>query len=73
MTMRRRLERVETAYWRQMVAQAAPPGITFDAILDQCIRFLTMPPETQRAEFPHYTEDERTEMQTWLPAIRRAR
>jgi hypothetical protein len=73
MTSRQRLDALEAAHWRRMVPQVAPPGITVDAILDQCIHFLTMDPDAQRREYPNYTEAERRKMATWLPAIRRAR
>jgi hypothetical protein len=73
MTLRTRMETLEAVHWRRMVAQAAPPGITVDAILDQCIHFLTMDPDAQRREYPTFTEAERREMSTWLPAIRWAR
>jgi hypothetical protein len=73
MTSRQRLDALEAAHWRWMVAQAAPPNIRVDAILEQCIRFLEMPVEQQRREYPDFTDDERREMYTWLPAIRRAR
>jgi hypothetical protein len=73
MTSRQRLDALEAAHWRQMIAEMVPPGITLDAVLEACIHFLTMPPDEQRREYPDYTEDERREMSTWLPAIRRAR
>jgi hypothetical protein len=73
MTRRRRLDALEAAHWRRMVAQAAPPGITVDAILDECIRFLEIPVEQQWREYPNFTEDQRREMSPLLPAIRRAR
>ena len=73
MTNRRRLETLEAAHWRRSIAQMVPPGITVDAVLDQCIHFLTMDPDAQRREYPDFTEDQRREMATWLPAIRRAR
>jgi hypothetical protein len=73
MTSRQRLDALEAAHWRRMVAQAAPSDITVDAILEQCIHFLEMPVEQQRREYPDFTDDERRKMYTWLPAIRRAR
>jgi hypothetical protein len=73
MTRRQRLDALEARHWRRMAAQAAPPDLTVDAILEQCIRFLEMPVEQQRREYPDFTADERHEMATWLPAIRRAR
>jgi hypothetical protein len=71
--MCRRLDVLEAAHWRRMVAGMVPPAITVDAVLDECIHFLTMPNEQQRREYPDFTDDERREMSTWLPAIRRAR
>ena len=73
MTSRQRLNALEARHWRRMVAQVAPPGLTVDAILDACIRFLEMPVEQQWREYPNFTEGQRREMATWLPAIRRAR
>jgi len=74
MSGRRRLEALEVAYWRRAAeAAAAPAGFTGEAVLEQCIRFLTLPPDQQRAECPQFTEAERAEMCTWLPALRRAR
>jgi hypothetical protein len=73
MTLRTRMETLEAAHWRRAVAQVAPPDITIDAILDECIRFLEMPDEQQWREYPNFTEDQRREMASWLPAIRRAR
>jgi hypothetical protein len=73
MTLRTRMKTLEAAHWRRMVAQVAPPHLTVDAILDEAIRFLEMPVEQQRREYPDFTDDERREMSTWLPAIRWAR
>jgi hypothetical protein len=73
MTSRQRLDALEARHWRRTVAQVAPPGMSVDTILDECIRFLTMDPDAQRREYPNYSEAERREMSTWLPAIRRAR
>jgi hypothetical protein len=73
MGLQRRVEALEAARWRRAATDAAPPGFTADDVLDQCIRFLEMPLEQQRCDYPHYTDDERREMSTWLPAIRRAR
>jgi hypothetical protein len=73
MTLRTRMETLEAAHWRRMVAQVAPPRLTVDAILDEAIGFLEMPVEQQRREYPDFTADERREMSAWLPAIRRVR
>ena len=73
MGLQRRIEALEVAQWRRMVTAAAPPGFTGDEVLDEVIRFLEMPMEQQRHDYPNYTEDERREMRTWLPMIRRAR
>jgi hypothetical protein len=73
MTSRQRLDALEARHWRRMVARAAPPNITVDAILEQCIHFLEMPVEQQRREYPDFSDDERCEMSTWLSVIQRAR
>ena len=73
MSTRQRIDALEVTHWRRAVAAMAPPGLTVDAILEECIRFLEMPPDQQRREYPNFTEAERREMSTWLPAIRRAR
>jgi hypothetical protein len=73
MTSRQRLDALEAWHWRRAAAEVAPPNLTVDAILDECIRFLTMDSDAQRREYPDFTEDQRREMATWLPAIRRAR
>ena len=76
MNTRRRIDALEVAHWRREVArmlEAMHAPHTVDAVLDQCIRFLEMPPDQQRREYPNFTEAEHREMSTWLPAIRRAR
>jgi hypothetical protein len=73
MSTRRRIGALEVAHRRRAAVAMAQPGLTVDAILDQGIRFLTMPPARQREDYPHYTNAEPAERQSWLPAIRRAR
>jgi hypothetical protein len=58
-----------TAAWTLVTTLNCATCDTVDAILEQCIRFLTMPPDQQRAEFPNDTEAERREMNTWLPGL----
>jgi hypothetical protein len=38
---RQRLDALEAWHWRQVVAEVAPQNLAVDAILDECIRFLT--------------------------------
>jgi hypothetical protein len=76
MSLERRLQRIEGQCWRDETARilaAMQAPFSVDPVLDEAIRFLTMPPDQQRHEYPNFTEAERREMSTWLPAIRRAR
>jgi hypothetical protein len=69
-----RLQRLEIARWRQSVAQVVV-GTPFsvDDVLDESLRFLEMPLDQRVRAYPRFTEAEHREMQTWLPALRRAR
>jgi hypothetical protein len=69
-----RLERLEARSHRRMAAEAgAARGFTADQILDEAIRWLSLPPEEQAAVCPHFTPEEMCIMRSWLPGIRRAR
>jgi hypothetical protein len=64
---------LEVAHHRRLFEQYTPPGWTTDAFMAAAIRWLEMPLDQQRADMPNYTESERREMNSWLPALRRAR
>jgi hypothetical protein len=69
-----RLQRLEVAQWRRSAALAGEPhGYSADVILEESIRFLEIPLDQRLQAYPHFTEAEHREMQTWLPTIRRAR
>ena len=76
MTIKRRIEALEVAHHRRHIQQAlqrAGPHITFEQLLDHAIAWLEKPRAQQRTDMPNYTEAERREMNSWLPALRRAR
>jgi hypothetical protein len=74
MTRQRRLELLEVRWHRRMATEAgALYGFSADQILEETIRWLSLPPDEQRASLPHYTPEELALMRSWLPAIRRAR
>jgi hypothetical protein len=52
MGLQRHVEALEAARWRRAATDAAPPGFTADDVLDQCLRFLEMPLEQQRCDYP---------------------
>jgi hypothetical protein len=69
-----RIERLEARSHRRLAAEAgATRGFTADQILDEAIRWLSLPPDEQAAVCPHYSPEELAEMRSWLPGIRRAR
>jgi hypothetical protein len=68
-----RLQRLEATQWRRSAARAgAPHGYSADDVLAESIRFLEMPLDRRLQAYPHFTEAEHREMQTWLPSIRLA-
>jgi hypothetical protein len=74
MTRRNRIEALEAAHWRQMVAElCTDTPVNPDALLDEALRVFSMPRAQQRAKYPGYSDAEWDEAQSWLPAIRRAR
>jgi hypothetical protein len=73
MTRIQRLESLEAAYQRRHWARYCPKGWTLDAFLDAAIAWLEMPIDELHARMPMFTEAELLEMQSRLPAYRRAR
>jgi hypothetical protein len=78
MSLDRRLNMLEVTWWRQSVADmllaSASALLTVDAVLEETVRFLEIP-KAQRVLTPSgakFTDAEHAEMETWLPAIRRA-
>jgi len=72
MTMKRRIEALEVAHHRRILARVAPPGRA-DDLLELAICFLEQPPEQQRADMRGYSASEWAEINSWLPALHRAR
>ena len=72
MTRRRRIEDLEVAHHRRILARVAPPGRA-DDVLDLAIQWLEMSRAQQRTDMPQFTEAELTEINSWLPAFRRMR
>lgn len=69
-----RIERLEARSHRRLAAEAgATRGLTADQILDEAIRWLSLPPDEQAAVCPHFTPEEMFIMRSWLPGIKRAR
>jgi hypothetical protein len=74
MTRQRRLDALEAALWRHMVAEMCEgTPVTPQALLDEAIRVFSLPRDAQRVWGPEFTDTQFDEALTWLPAIRRAR
>jgi hypothetical protein len=73
MTRRRRLESIETDYWRRQVLRYCPPGYTPARFLDAAIAWLEMPIEAQHASMPQFSNGELQTIRSWLPQLKRVR